>query len=388
MGDSSEHWTIDADPISPSQVLIQAATSRSTSESRYISRNLMKSLLEEQEGDRRNLEDRLDDLPIRLYRLIYDVAALDAGGNLNNIDQNWERMLDLPDYMHWSVRKLHGRETYSSFDTPEFDLGFDVGLTLSTLTGLTDEDYRGLEFLTGFIEAYSTSRYEKGLIRPSTEPVHRKINQERAEVLERYGIKPTYYIDRVIEIFLQGKRATESNSFPSDEKEGTQKYIEEYLPDDFGKYSTLRAKVEEEWDAINAASVPGIDAKDAVRALWELDTPQKTSSQEVSEKLGEGYYKGSVTQIFNRLSENGKNPSDQVIRIYKNNEIIRYTKEGWEFTKYGKLLCYHVFAHNKDCTWMHRVALDIQLFTDETKGYSKKASDILEDAVIEFYNTE
>ncbi|MEZ3162323.1 hypothetical protein ABNG03_10185 [Halorubrum sp. RMP-47] len=390
----------DTKALDDRKELIRSVSERPPSDGPYLAESTARYILfQSNENDTANesdIEDVLSDLPLRLTRFLYDLAILSQGGYLDNLDTNWDKLNDVPYALSLVSRKSHGRETVSNRNNSHFTLGFDIGLGLSTLTGTISEDKRASEFLAGFTTAYSTDHYQRTHDTNDRE-YSDEIDTERKQLLEQYGIEPTEYIDRLIQTYNLGWSNIVDRD-PLTAKEATQEYLEERISDRFGRCSHLRTELEEEWDSIGEASVLGMSAEEALKALWELTSRKHTNleggrkaanlvnSAEIAKEAGKrSMYRNQVSHVLNRLSTEGKEPSEEVDRTFEAKEIVQYDGNEWKLTGYGALLLYHVFEKREDPAWIQEAALRKSL-PDEVSRYTETGSRILENGLDDYYD--
>lgn len=390
----------DSTPMSDTEELLRSVSERPPSDAPYLAESTARYILNQssqnETANERDIENALSALPLRLTRLLYDIAILSRGDYLDNLDENWKYLDEVPDVLSYASRYSHGRETASNRDDFHFNLGFDVGLGLSALTGTISEDSRASEFLAGFTTAYSTDHFQRAH-KTNNRESDDEIEAERKQLLEQYGIEPTTYLDQLIQYHNLAWSDIKGRE-PLTPKEATQEYLEQRVGDWFGKCSYLRAELEREWDSIGDASVPGMDAEEVLRALWELKFYENSDDSEgsrtdsdkstkIAKKAGKNpEYKGQVSHVLNQLSIEGKEPSVEVIRTFEGKEIVQYDGDEWELTDYGQLLLYHVFGKKRDPAWIQETAIGKPLPADEVRRYTKKDSQILAKGANDYYD--
>ena len=184
-----------------------------------------------------------------------------------------------------------------------------------------------------------------------------------SSLLRKYGIEPTEEIEEFIKSMKFHE--VESNNNEVSNKETTRRFVEEILDDEFGRCNLLRKKLENEWNKINEASVPGVDAEDVLKSLWELVydpiavslSPNSPTSEQIAKQANkQSRYKRQVSQVLNQLSIEGKEPSNAVETTYENNEIVYYNKDGWELTGYGQILLYSQFE-KQGFLWIQNIGM-------------------------------
>ena len=380
--------------------LIDAAASRPSSETNYLPESNVRYLLRGETGSynenkvQKMIDERLESLSTRIQRLIYDITALENSGYLDDVDQNWNYLPDLPKRSHLAIRNLQGRAAATDTSNSELLLGFSIGLALSSLTGTIPESDRASDFIEGFTLAYETDEHDKEQHKHSEndEPSIPRIevDSRRADVLRDSGIEPTPFLDRMIELHNLAWSSFEGTEILPPDK-ATENYIEESLGDSFNRHRDLRSKLDEEWDSIRDASVPGAGAQEVLEALWKLsyeeNIPDRMTSEKIAEEMGKrSSYKNTVSHVLNQLSEGGKSPSDQLETTYCHLELVQWSGQEWVLTDYGRLLAYYIFEKGQNASWIQRIALSgILPTTEEFFRPPKEAEEILSGAIEQIY---
>ena len=387
----------DRTPESDIDELLRSVSSRPPSDAPYLAESTARYILNSSSGElnkaakERDIENALTKIPLRITRLLYDLAILSRGQYLDSLDQNWRYLEQVPDFLSYATRHSHGRETASNRKSVYFNIGFDVGLGFSSLTGTISEDPRGSEFLAGFTTAFSTDHFQVSHPQSdkNTGDYSYEIEPERRDLLEEYGVEPTEYIDRLIQTHNQAWSSLGERN-PLSTKEATQEFLEERVGEWFGKCSYLRKELEREWSSISEASTPGVNAGEVLNALWELecnDGSELTNSTKIAQQVGKtSNYKGSISQVLNRLSIDGKEPDDEASSTFEAKEIVQHNGREWKLTGYGQLLLYHVFTKGQDPQWVQETAIDDRLPLDEVQRHSERDSEILEQGVQHYYD--
>jgi|GEM_PF-6063324 len=386
----------DRTPKNDTDELLRSVSARPPSDAPYLAESTARYILNSSSGElnkaanERDIEKALSKIPLRITRLLYDIAILSRGQYLDSLDENWCYLEQVPDFLSYATRYSHGRETASNRKSTYFNIGFDVGLGFSSLTGTISEDPRGSKFLAGFTTAFSTDHFQVSHSQSNgdTEKSSYEIDPERRDLLEEYGVEPTKYIDRLIQTHNQAWSSLGERE-PLSTKEATQEFLEERVGEWFGKCSYLRKELEREWSSISEASTPGVNVEELLNAIWELecDKGSQLKDSTIAEKAGKNSnYKGSITQVLNRLSIDGKNPDDEAFSTFEAEEIVRYTGGKWKLTGYGQLLLYHVFTKGQDPQWVQETAIGDRLPLDEVRRYSERDSEILEQGVHHYYD--
>lgn len=389
-------------PVDDTQELIDSAASRPSSETNYLPESNIRYLLRGETGSynekqlQEKVGERAERISVRVQRLIYDITALDYGGHLDDINQNWGYLPDLPKHAHWSIRNLQGRDADTDVSNSELQLGFSLGLALSALTGTVTESERASDFLDGILLAYDTDEHHKSKKEDSDtdsrETPRLEINSQRADVLREAEIKPTPFLDRLIEVHNQGWASLEGEAETLPPSKAAEKFVENSLGDSFERHRKLRSTLDTEWNSIQDASVPGAGAQEVLEALWRLTFEKQSSnkmhSEEIAKEMGKpGRYKKTVSHVLNQLSEDGRRPSLQVETTYFHSEIVEWSGQEWEFTDYGRLLAYYVFEKDQNVEWIQRIALSGTLpLEEEYMAPSETAEEILSSGVEAFYD--
>lgn len=401
--DKEETETTEYTRFDDQEVLINDAAARPSSDSNYLSESSMKYLLTGETGSynerhlQKKIEGQIRQLSVRIRRLVYDVAALDYGGYLDDVDEVCDYLPRLSKLDHLSIRTVQGRDARTDVSNSELQLGFSIGLAFSTITGTLSESEQAEEFLNGFALAYETDgHYSEQESNSEVENLNISHSNERKRVLEENNIKHNNYIDRLVQIHNVGW-ASIKNEEKKPPEEAAREFVEEWLGDSFEQYRRLRSKLDEEWDSIQDASVPGAGAEEVLQALWELSSDSQFTNKIKSKNIGEHMegpdtYEGTVSHVLNQLSKEGKTPSAQQEPTYRYGGIVEWSGKEWEFTEYGRLLAYYVFKKGQRAEWIQRVALRGTLPTEEEyQSPSDSQRDILSrglEAISEIDSTE
>ena len=405
MTDANEDATDERDiPYTEHQVrtwkdAIQLGSERPSSDSPYLNDSDIDNLLgrsdSSDEFDQDDVAAALAGIEKRLIRLLYDIAALSYGGHLDDTDTIWTYLEDSPDHMNLGLRKAFERDTATNRDYC-FDLGFNTGLAFSELTGMATEDERGSKFLNGFIEAFSTEGFyephqrltDTGDQTSHIDPLNPDRSPAQDSIFSDYNITSTRYMRRLIWNY---KTALDNIETQPDLSvvDATERFIENVTDDWFETCCTVRIRLDEEWETLADADVSGVDTETVLEAFWTVTYEQEQSaisSKTIREEFGgKSSYDKSVTQILNRLSENGKNPSPEAKTTFKHCAIVSYTNS-WELTDYGRLLSYYALEEDLDPQWMQEASLQTSLITDETDRWSDEEVQILEAGINEYLN--
>ena len=355
--------------------LLHSISMRPPSDSRFLSESVGEYIINKPSQDRSKkestIEDSLSDLPLRISRLLYDIMLLWEGDYLNDIDTNWSYLSSTPEKLtDASKRFYYNDDKKINQQNFAFEFGYNIGLGFSALTGKVSEDDRSSSFLAGFSKAYSS-----GPLHRANQEIDHDINYFSTDdsnffaseiVLDRYGILMTENINkRIVELAMIEEEVHDEKLTP---EKATRKYINEKLNQEFGKCSILREKLEDEWEEIEDASVPGINIKDALESFWKLvfdnerATPNLTTadSGDVAKHCKSAKrYKNQVTQTFNRLSLDGKQPSEKSKTTFKYAEIVQHENRGWMLTGYGQLLLYCIFEKDNDFSWIQEAGINV-----------------------------
>lgn len=370
----SNHSTTGLDDI------LYSIENRPSSSSLYLSGRTARAMAESNSGEKKESmefgESRSDvdkkakevisNIPRRIKRLLYDIAILSRSGYLDTIDI-WTYMKNLENITFTDI--YHGSNKNKE-DDAEVNIGYDIGLAFSTLTGDVHNDKRGKNFLFGFMKAYFTEHsidqspsQNKFDNNPSIEV---ELMQLLKDIFEKYEIKASKllifhahtYMVKNTEQDLEGTSVIE---------EGLREFIEKELGQTFGKYVHLQTQIEREWNSINNedsvdegyidnenctnnVGVPGLDAENILHALWDLKTEDaekstRANSENIATKAGKpSRFKTQVTYLLNKLSNDGKNQPNKAknaISNSNNKEIVYYEHGEWFFTVYGWILMFY-----------------------------------------------
>lgn len=394
------------DLVKPVNRLIDEVSKRPSSDGKYLSEYESRYLLQNDPGSdnpgskEKDISEKIDCISIRLKRLIEDITILEYSNALNDLDRNWEMLQEIDKQERKAIRYLHRRDTKRNKQDSAFQLGFDIGIILSSLTGRPPVDNRGDDFLSGLLYAYETKKepeeFEVSNNLPELQEALLGIEQDRDEILEKYNIRPTNFTSKMIYNAAHGMAVVEGGvtENPSERKiqNKIQKYIEENLGEEFGRCSFLRSKLDQEWESIKDASTTGGNVTNILEVLWDnhyhKDANEKMTAEEISNELGkEDFYSDSIVQALNRLAseEGDKNQSPEGKKTYKGTDIVRYASGGWTFTDYGYLFAYYVYESERDPEWIQCVGAGGELHHDTGKRYSDEEENILDDGLQYFY---
>ena len=394
-------WYTETEVVDWKDALQISEIERPPSDSPYLNDSTIDQILDgnstKEALDDQEVEETLANIEKRLTRLLYDIAILSNGGYIEDIDQNWEYLEKTPDHMNLALRNGYHRDLATNEGGFHFDLGFNTGLALSALTGTLSEDERASKFLSGLERAYAIDEIEKQpheMLEDDSPPGHgqkKSLKDEKIEnTLAEYGIESTRYIKRIIKrtkVAMDNLDGQPSLSY----SEATKGLIEdkEFLL----KCSEVREKMDSEWKTQLDAGVPGIEIDEVLKSLWELIYEKEktsTSSRDIRRNIGLKSTKDKITtQVLNRLSEGGKNPSVDAKTTYKHGEIVYYDNGGnWVLTDYGRLLCYYIFEKNQRTDWIQRTALQINEYSIEPQISSNgwDGREILEAGVDDYFD--
>ncbi len=376
---------------------IQIGSDRPPSDSPYLNDSDITTLLgvadTSDEFDQDAVAEAVVGIEKRLTRLLYDIVALSYSGHLDDTDRVWTQLEASPAHMNLALRKGLERDTKTD-DGQCFDLGFNTGLAFSELTGLATEDERGSRFLKGFIEAYSTEEFyesHKRLTETTDQTLqHDPLNPDRSpaqdKVFTEHNITSTVYMRRIIRDY---KTALDNIATQPDLSlaEATERFIENLEDDWFETCCTVRTRLDEEWETLADADVPGLAAETVLEAFWAVTYRQNESgisSTRICEEFGgKSGYDESVTQILNRLSDKGKKPSAEAKTTFKHREIVSYNNS-WKLTDYGRLLCYYAFEEDLNPQWIQEASLQKSLTVDHSNRWSDEEVQILEAGVNDY----
>ncbi|WP_157231295.1 hypothetical protein [Halostagnicola larsenii] len=378
--------------------LIGLAKNRPSSDSKYLSKASTEYILSGESGsyEEGNLENRISnrvsDIPIRIQRLINDLAILSVGGYLDDTSRQWDRILDIKGY----AAELSAQKTVSTADHPAARFGYDLGFGVKKLICGEKDDQRGIEFLWGIILSQSATptgdkeeemenincilnnlrmKLENTVENSCSHPVpdidpdavsdfemESKVyaEDEIIENLEDHGIEPTPFLLRMYSNLV--RHHTYENNI--NVEKAAENVVGEQVGPHLVKSAKVRSKLVDEWDTIDEASVPGVDVKDVLKIVWENRKRSLRSADIASELGGEWKYKKQVTNSLNKLSVEGKNPSESLQTTYEHDELIQWNNSSWELTSWGDLLCFFVFERSMDTEWIQQSVSQIDLQGD------------------------
>jgi hypothetical protein len=338
-------------------------------------------------------EEVVSDIPLRLKRLLYDIALLYRTGYLDDLDNNWKHLTSIHDINN-KVRDFYCDIPETDDQSAEFDTGFSTGLAFSTLTGDIYDDDRGSEFLLGLLTAYlvNYSKNEFNKLTSGLDETTERFNMKcwRGYILPMYNITPSPIVFSVI------NRRVLKDDYISIKNyiNRIQEFIEEELDMFFGKCVHLQTQIEKEKQALEDANVPGIDPEIVFEALWELKfdkdaSASRASSKNIAKQAGKkSRYKRQVTHVLNQLSTQGKNPpnnSDTTISNSQNKDIVYYESGEWNLTNYGVIFGHYSQSETydidriQDCGFICDVGLPPGNPFPETQSKSIADPDLIED---------
>lgn len=420
--DPENHYN-EFNPGTWTDAIYNSGIERPSSDSPYLNQSDIEAIFDNSgssdEFDKDAVDEAIVGIRKRLMRLLYDIAVLSYGGHLDDIDKMWSYLEDSPSYMNLALRNTIERDTTTEDQEYYFDLGFNTGLAFSEITGTYNEDERGSKFLDGFIDAYSTETF-RDPYRLNESPSHKikftdeietppekvanrtddlaQMNQldtdqvtTSNEVFIRHNISPTEYLHREVSYH---KVALDSDESMPDLSIGkaTERFLEKATSSWFDRCCEIRRLLDEEWESIDDAAVPGPDLYKVLEVLWNMDTEQNINnitSRKICKKFdGKTTYKKSVTQILNRLSEDGKNPSKNAETTFKHGEIVSFdsNNEWWELTDYGRLLFYHVFEQDQKPQWIQIASRQNEVVAKQFIPWTDRQVQILEKGVKDYFD--
>ena len=374
--------------------LLEPVESRPPSDSLYLSGTPAKYILRRNSGHLSHQENKIEqtvsDIPIRIERLLYDIAILKHGEYLDNKDKHWKLLSSLCGTPSAVTRATYGKYPVNNRDSLGFNLGFDIGLALSALTGHQSESKHASEFFAGLCAAYVAPKQPYVGSSGQKESIQNNNVEPQEDLLRQYGIQPTNYLSGVIYRYSTGQNHIDDENLTS--KNVTEAFLNYSLDEWFHKIVTLRIHIDDEWDSIDEADIAGMSAKEALRALWELEYHVQSGDNNTSGRIAKTAgkkerYRGQVTQVLNKLSIDGKSPSEQSKTTYEYEDIARWDDvEGeWELSEYGRILLYHVFEQNRDPEWMQKVGITESSSTILTGNSSEEEIDFVEKAMEYYY---
>ena len=376
--------------------LLEPIEDRPPSDSLYLSGTPAGYILRRNTGhlnqQEKRIEQTVNDIPLRIERLLYDIAVLKHGEYLNNKNKNWELLSSLSGTSSAVMRTTHGKYPVNNRDGLGFDLGFDIGLALSTLTGHQSENRYASEFFAGLCAAYIAP--EQPHIGSSRQRESRQNYVEpQEELLRRYGIQPTNYLSGVIYTYSATQNHINDENLTSENV--TEAFLNHSLDDWFHKIVTLRIHIDDEWDSLDEAGIPGMAADEALRALWKLEYHKQSGDKNTPKKIAQAAgkkesYDGQVTQVLNRLSIDDKSSSDEAKTTYEHEGIVQWddTAGEWKLSEYGRVLLYHVFEQDQDPEWIQKIGIAESSSKMSAVDYPKEGLEFVREAMEDYYESD
>lgn len=370
----SNHPTAGLDGI------LSSIENRPPSSSLYLSGRTARAMTESNSGEEKESlefgESRSDvdkkakevisNIPRRLKRLLYDIAILSKSGYLDAIDI-WTYMKNLEN-IDDSFTDIYHNTNKNKDNDAEVNIGYDIGLAFSMLTGDVHDNKKGRKFLFGFMNAYFTEHSIDQSESQNNNNAAIKVDVPELfeNIFEEYKIKTSRLL-----IFHAHKHIIKNDEQNVNDisiiENRIREFIEKELGQTFGKYVHLQTQIEREWNSIcnkdqvnqgyvnnenqtNEVGVPGLDTENILYALWDLKTEEaekstRANSKNIATKAEKpSRFKTQVTYLLNKLSKEGKNPpnkADIAISNSNNKDIVYYEDGEWFFTVYGWILMYY-----------------------------------------------
>lgn len=376
---------------------------------KHLGETEMKYLLEGNLGthNERTIDNQIKnkrtDLRIRIQRLINDIALIEYGGYMEDNDKVWEELMSDWEYSGdriYTEKISELKNTISSRETSNIDpdplyYGYRLGLALRILSGPAYDSERGMSFLWGLVFAhcvtktgqipdekhnydmiqqkfqeYSGKHFDYSFSFETEEEYKNKKSVQESQnihaALKEFDIEPSSHASLFIKNFIRRGEYDEEDD--DSEYDGgrtiTRSLARTVVGDKIQKGQlnecvAITKGLKEEWNQIEKASAPGVTAVEVLRSIWDMDDP---SSVDIASKISSNRYQKQVTETLNKLSEEGKNPSSEVITTYQHGAIVKWCssteKPGrWKLTRYGDLLCHFAFEENTEIDWIHKTKL-------------------------------
>lgn len=361
--------------------LLALIKNRKQQSNRYISTRAGKFALldpdisdSEKSKRKQRLEERASEIPIRIQKLINDLAVLERAGCSDSIE--FDAILGSERYIRQVGTQL-SMLSPKEVREPATEFGYDLGLALNTISNGADQEEK-MDFVFGLLLAQCvpddgnvTTEIEK--FTSILDELHDRLDEHQRYVMNRnpdledeshdyirqaidqagFAVT-TYLLLRVKPHYKFRVYDSESNS-QEHSISAAEATLQEIIKDtDLPEMSNVRLQLDQEWDEVSEASARGVSAQDILKFLWE---DGKQNSNSIAEQLYKSKYKRQVTETLNKLAKRGRNRSQSVTTVYKHYPIVK-ANDGWELTKYGTVLCFHVFEQNQDAAWIQRFGLD------------------------------
>ena len=381
--------------------LLTKTKNRSPTASNYISGGTAENILE---GDtnQEEIESCFQDIVTRFEKIIIDTAILRKRDLHHDYDANWDNLSNISSDI-FTIPIFASPVPVKDKSLP-FLLGLQIGQTLVTLTGSPLKHKNGSEFYTGLSLAYASPRTDSQFSQsadrsnlvdydissstlatdesPASTDYSRltdDVHQMTTEKLKKYGYDPD---DPEIFRVVINSDMVDNQSDAGELNKEIIRLIEEECGEWFGLCIDMRSKLDTEWDTINEAKATGIKVEDALELLWEIPS-NKVSSSKIGVKLGKETYKGKVSELFNQLSIQRKNPTSSLDHTFEHGKPIVKYENGWKPTAYGRLLLHHAFDASLDPSWIQSIALDNATSVDTT---TKRWKQFFADGLDQFYD--
>lgn len=383
--------------------LLTKIESRSPSASNYISGGTAEDILTGDIGEE-EVDSCFQDIVTRVEKLVIDTALLRTAGLHHDFDANWDNLSNISDDIF--TIPVHESLLHMKDQSLPFLLGLQIGQALITLTGRPLNNKKSSDFYIGFSFAYdlpksasssnpsadrsrlvndnlSTGALAQKDKLMSESPDHSlmtdRLHQDTIEKLKRYGYDPDD--PDIVRVVIKSDMV--DNQLDRGElNDEVIRLIEEKCGEWFGLCIDMRLKLDEEWNTIDEAKAAGVKVKNALQALWEYPN-NKVSSSKIGIKLGKETYKGRVSELFNQISIQRKNPNSSLNHTFEHDEPIVKYENGWKPTAYGSLLLHHAFDASLDPRWIQSIALDNATSVDTTTKQRKR---FLADGLDQFYD--
>lgn len=411
MCDGEERPDTDAEfdmPGATELEIISVIEERKTSSSEYLTRNTAERILTD-EANIGEVNDEFENIISTLEKLLIDIAVLSRSNVTADLSSNWDDLERISSSAISICEQSFNESTTSSSD-PEHKLGVQFGRILSTLTGRVAENPRAARFYAGLsreytryadrVESYPTrselidntenSVYPEDILLDRLED---SLDDATKERIEKYDYKP-------VDGFIVRASLTPADSMRIRSAEKIETYDSKELHDNiidllenrcgcwFGMCTNIHLKINEELESIDNASAPGIDAKVALRELWNTTNNKNGSgptSSEIAAKCKNSGSDRQVTQIFNSLSYETKASNSQADKQLSHDKPIVKYDDNWKLTPYGRLICLYMVSWEESDSRIHRCALD-KVTGSTHNSFLQGHREIVRQGLMDFYD--
>lgn len=394
------------------KTFIRNAENRPSSDSKYLSGASVEYILTGESGSynevklENRIDDRVPEIATRIERLINDLSVLSYGGYLDDTSYQWDNILNIRGHSY----NLLEHKTVSTTNQAAAKFGYDLGIGIAEYICDEDDTQRGIEFIWGIVLSQSATttgdkQEELENVYIILEELEKKIEDtmeesdsypsvdtdpdaisnfdlaskapaedEIIENLEKHNIVPTSHLVLAYNSLIMHRVYQKDITI----QQAADELVEELVHPRLVKFAKLRPKLVDEWDAIGEASVPGVDIKEVIETVWE-NRDESLTSAHIASNLGSGSKnKKQVTNSLNKLSEEGKDPAENLQTTYEYHELVYCENGRWKLTSWGDLVCFFVFEKNMDPEWIQKSVQDVEIQGDIPDRDPSDPSTILE----------